>query len=151
MKLTQTRFGKLIAVLALGVVVCLSGFGQEPGSKNQSQPKPEVAITVIPPSGEGGPDRTEPIAGTVKGVDLRAHRVVVYTFAGNQWWVQPTVASPKTAINSKGEWETDTHLGRQYAALLVTVAFKPKAVSSELPEVGQDVLAIDTVAGRKER
>ena len=79
----------------------------------ESKPTPKVTIVGIPPAGEGGPGRTEPISGTAVGPDIRDLRVVIYAYAGTQWWVQPTAASPMTPIDaSSGKWDTDTHLGR---------------------------------------
>lgn len=112
-----------------------------------TESKPEITITVIPPSGDGSPGRLEDIRGTVKGVDFRTHKVVIYSFAGNVWWVQPDTLLPLTAISSEGSWETEAHLGRQYAALLVIAAFKANVILRKLPEVGQGLLAIEIVAG----
>jgi hypothetical protein len=111
---------------------------------------PKIAITGIPHAGQGGPGPTEEISGTASGPNLRDLRVVIYAYAGGQWWVQPTVANPMTSIDaSSGKWETDTHLGRNYAALLVRSSYKAPATSDSIPAVGGDVLATDTVAGKK--
>lgn len=147
MKITHTNrlAGAIIAALVVSgpFVLFRMASAQEKGAA-----RPEIAITTIPPSGEGGPDKTVPIGGTVRGADFRAHRVVVYAFAGNVWYVQPTTASPRTPIDKDGNWETDTHLGRRYAAALVTPSFKPKDVAPALPdEDGKEVLAVDEVAG----
>src|ERR1035438_2564655 len=73
---------------------------------------PKIAITGIPHAGQGGPGPTEEISGTASGPDLRELRIVIYAYAGDQWWVQPTAANPMTSIDaSSGKWETDTHLG----------------------------------------
>jgi hypothetical protein len=48
-------------------------------------------------------------------------------YAGGTWYVQLTVAAPLTDIDNSGKWETDTHLGSGYAALLVKQSFKPAA------------------------
>jgi hypothetical protein len=111
---------------------------------------PKIAITGIPHAGQGGPGPTEEISGTASGPNLRDLRVLIYAYAGGQWWVQPTVANPMTSIDaSSGKWETDTHLGRNYAALLVRSSYKAPATSDSIPAVGGDVLATDTVAGKK--
>jgi hypothetical protein len=142
---TKLAFAAVAAsVVGSLFVLSFAASGQDKGTR------PEITITSIPPSGEGGPDKTAPIAGTVKGVDFRAYRVIVYAFADNQWWVQPTTASPRTPIGQNGNWETDTHLGRRYAAVLATPSFKPKNVGPALPdEDGKEVLAIDEVAGKR--
>src|SRR5438045_1197388 len=111
---------------------------------------PKVAITGIPPAGQGGPGPTAEISGTASGPDLRDLRIVIYAYAGGQWWVQPTAANPMTSIDpSSGKWENDTHLGRNYAALLVRRGYKPPATADSVPAVGGDVLATDTVAGKR--
>jgi hypothetical protein len=111
---------------------------------------PKIVITGVPPAGQGGPGPTAEISGTAAGPNLRDLRVVIYAYAGGQWWVQPTVAAPMTSIDAaSGKWDTDTHLGREYAALLVRKSYKPAATTDSVPAVGGDVLAIDTVAGKR--
>jgi hypothetical protein len=146
------KASKTSVVTTLGALIISVFFAIKQGASGQDrQSKPEITITSIPPSGEGGPDRIEAIAGTVKGVDnFRNYRVVVYAFAGNLWWVQPTTASSRRPIGQNGNWETDTHLGRRYAAALVTQSFKPKDVAPALPnEDGKYVLAVNEVSGRR--
>jgi hypothetical protein len=110
---------------------------------------PKIEITEIPPAGQGGPTKTVEISGTASGPEIRDLRVVCYAYAGNQWWVQPTAANPLSPIDtSNGKWTIDTHLGRNYAALLVRKSYKAPATTDSLPEVGGDVLAIDQVAGK---
>jgi hypothetical protein len=75
--------------------------------------------------------------------------VVIYAFAGGKWWVQPTVASPFTDIDDHGNWQTDTHLGSSYAALLVKPSFKPAGTIDGLPVVRGDVIALARVAARR--
>jgi len=93
-----------------------------------------------------GPDRVEKMAGTVSGVNREECRVVVFART-NTWYVQPYAASPYTTI-SNGKWETDTHLGDEYAALLVKSSYKPTATTDTLPKVGGDVLAIVRVPAK---
>lgn len=134
--------------VALIVVIALPVLGQSDDSvkRNKLVPKPSIAVTRVPPKG-GGPDRMEPIAGTVDGVNVEACRVVVFART-NTWYVQPSVASPYTTISNDGKWETDTHLGDEYAALLVKTSYKPPATMDTLPEVGGDVLAIVRVPAK---
>jgi hypothetical protein len=116
----------------------------------QSKAEPKIAITGVPPAGPGGPGPTVEISGTAAGPDLRELRVVIYAHAGELWYVQPTEVSPLTLIDpSTKKWDTDTHYGRTYAALLVRKSFKAAATVDRLPEVGGDVLASDVVAGKR--
>lgn len=110
--------------------------------------EPSITITNVPPSGAGGPDKTSPIEGTAGGVDFSKHMVVIYAFAGGTWWVQPTTASPLTRIDARGKWQTITHLGSTYAALLVKQSYKPAATSDGVPQVGDEVVAIKLVTGK---
>ena len=103
----------------------------------------------LPHAGKGGSDQTEPISGTVRGVDFAKYEVVVYAFAGGTWWVQPTVASPLTEIDEKGNWQTITHLGSSYAVLLVSQSYKPPANTTDVPHAGGDVFAVKLAAGRR--
>jgi hypothetical protein len=105
-----------------------------------------IDITTVPPAGAGGPDRIEPIGGTVKGAVPAGARVVVYAYAGGQWFVQPDTQFPLTLIADHA-WATSTRLGAQYAALLVGPGFIAPSVSTALP-VGANVLAVAQSAGR---
>jgi hypothetical protein len=119
-----------------------------PSRSQQAAPhQGNISITGVPHAGPGGPGPTEPISGRVRGVDFATHKVVVYVFAGDRWWVQPTAANPLTDIDATGNWETDTHLGSSYAALLVRQSFRPSATIEALPSVQGDVIAVVRVAG----
>ena len=111
---------------------------QEP--KKTTQTSPSITITLVPPSG-AGESSWGTIAGNVQGVNVNECKVVIFAY-GNTWYVQPWVASPYTEIDKDGNWETGTHLGFEYAALLVKDSYKPPATTSSLPKVGGDVLAI---------
>lgn len=108
---------------------------------------PRVEITLVPPKG-GGPDRVDKIAGTVSGADTRECKVVIFALGGGTWYVQPYTASPFTSIGDDGKWENDTHLGSEYAALLVKPSYTPTPTTNTLPEVGDDVLAIVRVPAK---
>jgi len=103
---------------------------------------PAIQITLIPPSAKGGPDVTYAIAGVAKGVDFAAYKVVVYAHAGQTWWVQPFANAPFTDIGTDGKWQTDTHGGDRYAALLVKKDYHAQATARTLPATGNDVVAI---------
>jgi hypothetical protein len=112
--------------------------------------RPEIRITQVPLRGSGGPEQLATIAGSVAGVDYSRHKVLLYVRT-NQWYVQPYADSPYTHIDGKGKWTSDTHMGAEYAALLVTDSHKNASPTlSTLPPVGGDVLAIDTKPGRTE-
>ena len=106
---------------------------------------PGIMLTHVPAAGVGGSDRMERIAGTVTGADQR-DRLVVYARSG-VWWVQPTVAEPYTVIGPRGAWTTTTHLGTEYAVLLVTPEYKVQPTLDALPEPGDLVRAVRIAAG----
>jgi len=101
--------------------------------------KPEIQITEVPPKG-AGPDRVERIAGTVSGVNARECKVIVFAHT-DTWYVQPYIESSDTEIRDSNTWQTDTHLGSQYAALLVKNSYKPPSGTGRLPDVGGPILA----------
>ena len=122
----------LIAFLAL-LVACQSN----------ASIKPEIQITEVPPKG-AGPDRVERIAGTVSGVNTKECKVIVFAQT-DTWYVQPYIETSDTEIKNSNTWQTDTHLGSQYAALLVNNSYKPPKTTGRLPEVGGPILAIVVV------
>lgn len=73
-------------------------------------------------------------------------QVIVYTHAGI-WWVQPFAAQPTTKILPDGTWKNSTHLGSEYAALLVDANYQPSVQIDTLPQRGNGVLDIATVKG----
>jgi len=72
---------------------------------------------------------------------------VIYAKSG-PWWVQPTVEQPFTKIHSDRSWESSTHLGTEYAALLVDAEYKPQATIDYLPKQGGQVVVVATVKGK---
>lgn len=102
-----------------------------------------IVITQVPPVG-GGPNRTEMIAGEVRGESPNDYRIVIFAHA-DMWYVQPYVAAPFTSIGKDGRWKSNTHLGHEYAALLVKPSYKPPATTIALPAIGGDVLAVEVV------
>ena len=136
----------LMLVAALVSTTFCRGQQAQPQHGNNNA-RASVSITGVPHAGPGGPGPTEPISGKARGVDYATHKVVVYVFAGDRWWVQPTVANPFTDIDANGNWETDTHLGSSYAAILMRPSFRPSATLDTLPNVQGDIVAVVRVAG----
>ena len=104
-----------------------------------------IEFTTVPPVAAGGPDRTSRIAGRVTGA-RSAQRLVLYAKAG-PWWIQPLTVQPFTHIRPHGSWENTTHLGTEYAALLVDATFQPLDTVEALPRPGGKVAAVATVPG----
>jgi hypothetical protein len=100
----------------------------------------------IPPAQGGGPDLLDRISGRVINGKPGA-RVVLYAHSQNTWWVQPFRRHAYTDIASDGSWENMTHLGGDYAALLVIPGYQPPAKITALPSVNGSVLAVETTKG----
>jgi hypothetical protein len=141
--------GEILAVHQVAVGQPQDQPARRAEATDQAGGKPAIKITRPAPVGEGGPDEMGSIAGTASGPDLADCKVVLYTWAGNKWWVQPFTEKPYTDINGDGTWETDIHLGRKYAALLVRSSYKPPATPGTLPKVGKGVVAIYEAAAKK--
>ena len=109
--------------------------------------QPAIQITEVPSRG-AGPDLLETIAGTVRGVKPQDCKVVVFART-NTWYVQPYIDSSDTLINDDGTWRTDTHLGSEYAALLVKTSYKPPTTTGKLPVIGGPMLAVATANARQ--
>jgi hypothetical protein len=112
--------------------------------------KPQIHISHAPPfSEEGGPIRTATLTGTVKGLDnAREYRVVCYART-TSWFIQPATDAFMTQIADDHTFSCLTHLGTQYAALIVRPGFRRKAepIVAELPERGDDVIDLTVVNG----
>jgi hypothetical protein len=124
------RWGALLLAVAAVAVLPYSLGGQTPSS-------PSIKITELPPAAKGGPDEMFPISGEVSGADTKGLSVVIYVQAGGTWFVQPFADSYWTEIKTGGKWETETHGGTTYAALLVRKSdFKAPAQVRALPTAG---------------
>ncbi len=127
---------------AVFVLVCMlfSGCGF---SSNRTAPA--VEFSVIPAAETGGTMRLEAIAGRVSGARPE-QQIVLYARSGN-WYVQPFTDQPFTTIEANSTWRNTTHLGTEYAALLVEPGYQPPSETSVLPDAGDAVLAVTVVRG----
>ena len=110
-----------------------------------SDSRPTVAITQVPPADAGGPQKIDFIAGRVTGAG-QDDRVVLYA-RSSMWWIQPFSNQPFTTIQPDSTWKSATHLGTEYAAMLVAPNYLPNPKVASLPPVGDGVLAVTTAAG----
>jgi hypothetical protein len=122
------------------VPLCLISFLLVSGC-NRAAKGPVVEFTRVPPGGEGGPDRLDDIEGVVRDAPP-GERIVVYAKAGTVWWIQPLATHPFTSIASGDSWKTSTHLGSEYAALLVDPGYEPPLTLKALPPTGNGVSAV---------
>lgn len=143
---TFVLVGLLTALLAVSTP---GAYGQTKKPEAEKAAAPSIKITLIPPKGEGERSWGD-IGGSVGGVDVKdcGCRVVIYAHT-DKWYVQPFANKPFTAIGETGTWKSGIHLGWDYAALLVKSSFKPDSTTDMLPEIGGDVLAVDTVPAKE--
>ena len=106
---------------------------------------PSIEFTRIPPAAEGGSDSLDIVEGRVVGAHP-GEQIVLYARSG-AWWLQPLVSEAFTQIQPDSKWINSTHLGTEYAALLVEPGYRPPATMSVLPTEGGGVAAVASVKG----
>ncbi len=131
-----------VALLGTLLIACVLGAG----CRSKADGEPEVRITRVPDANPGGPEKLDYMEGTVRNTTA-GQRIVLFAHSG-VWWVQPFADRPTTNILPDGSWRNSTHLGTEYAALLVDAAYTPPARTATLPGVGKGVLAVAMAAGR---
>jgi len=114
--------------------------------RSREDPGPSIDFTRIPQADPGGKEKNDIIEGVVKG-GRPGQRIVVYARSG-KWWVQPLRNNPFTQVQSGGKWTNATHLGTEYAALLVGPSFRPPLTFDALPSPGADVVAFAVARGQ---
>src|SRR5271169_5602303 len=115
-------------------------------NSNRVPPKPTVQITQVPAANPGGPVQLDFIEGRASGVKP-GQQIVLYARSGI-WWIQPFANQPFTKIQPDSTWRNSTHLGTDYAAILVEPGFHPATKVATLPAVGNGVVAIATSTGK---
>jgi signal transduction histidine kinase len=94
---------------------------------------------------EGGTPRIAVIEGRVIGA-RPGQQIVLYAKSG-AWYVQPFTDQPFTKIREDSTWSNSTHLGTEYAALLVEPNYRPPARTDALPNIGEAIGAVAIVRG----
>jgi hypothetical protein len=116
------------------------------GCHSQKAPAgPTIQFTKIPPAAQGGRERVDTISGRV----TEAHpgqQIVIYARSG-PWWVQPWPDKPFIPIQADSTWGTSTHLGFEYAAMLVEPGYHPPPTMDVAPTQGGSVVAVSIVKG----
>jgi hypothetical protein len=106
---------------------------------------PTIEFTKIPPAAQGGRERVDTISGRVTGV-RPGQRVVVYARSG-PWWVQPWPDKPFIPIQADSTWSTETHLGFEYAAMVVEPTYHPPPTMDIAPTKGGSIVAVKIEKG----
>lgn len=136
----MSRKASLILALVWPAIVVCGCHSSRPA------PQPSIEFTQLPHAGAGGPDQVELIGGRVTGAQS-GQKIVLYAHSG-VWWVQPTKAHPFTVIQPDSSWKNTTHLGTDYAALLVDGNYDPASRVVSVPTVGKGVLAVAASHGQ---
>ena len=127
-------------ILSLVVFLCACS-GRNPESRSS------VEFDKVPPTGAGGPAPVSQVTGHARGAHA-GQKIVLYAQDVNGvWWVQPQAIQPFIPLKPDSSWETSTHLGTQYAALLIDAGYRPPATTKVLPHEGDKVEAITIVKG----
>lgn len=114
---TTNGFARVrVAMVVVSSLLC----GRRP---RQEKIEPSIEFSQIPPAAQGGRERVDTISGRVTGA-RRDQQIVVYARSG-RWWVQPWPDHPQLPIRSDSTWSTPTHLGFEYASLLVEPGYQP--------------------------
>jgi hypothetical protein len=111
----------------------------------QTKTEPSIEFSKIPPAMQGGREKVDTISGHVTGA-RPGQKIVVYARSG-PWWVQPWPTAPFIPIQSDSSWSTQTHMGFEYAALLVNPGYQPAPTMDVLPPLGGPIVAIAAVKG----
>src|SRR5437899_12610778 len=117
----------ILMVLIVGVL--LTGCRSQKASAD-----PAIEFAKIPPAAQGGRERVDTISGRVVGA-RPGQQIVIYARSG-PWWVQPWPDHPFISIRADSTWSTETHLGHEYAALLVDPSYHPHPTLAAAPTVG---------------
>ena len=86
-------------------------------SRRVEASRPVLEFTRVPPAEVNRSDKLDIIQGRVTGA-RPGQQIVLYAKTG-MWWIQPLFNSPFTTIQPTSSWVNSTHLGSEYAALLV--------------------------------
>jgi hypothetical protein len=128
-----------------GVRACLYLLVVWTSACNTDTPAATITFTKVPPAAKGGPDVMDVIEGRVTGA-RPGQRLVLYG-RSTVWWVQPGQEHPFTEIRRDSTFSTKTHLGSEYAALLVEPDHQPPATLESLPREGGSVVRVVVVPG----
>ncbi|MFP5265057.1 MAG: sensor histidine kinase [Blastocatellia bacterium] len=132
---------KIVLLLAISIMV-LSGCRVP-----HTDTGPYIEFSRVPPADEGGPDKLDVIEGRVIG-DHANLQVVLFARSGD-WYIQPFTDQTFTQIQVDSRWRSVTHLGTEYAALLVEPGYQPAPVTAALPGAGGAVVAVARVKGEE--
>jgi len=146
----RSACGASIASKRLGLafifIIFGLGFAGNGCRSQKSKASPSIEFTHIPRAAQGGKERLDTISGRVTNA-LPKQQIVIYAHSG-QWWVQPDPPeTPFIAIKEDSTWSTQTHLGFEYAALLVDPDYHPPPTMDVAPTQGGSIALVTIVKG----
>jgi hypothetical protein len=115
------------------------------GCTREKAVEPSIEFIKIPPAAQGGREKVDTISGRVRNA-RPGQQIVIYAHSG-QWWVQPWPEQPFTPVKADSTWSTETHLGFEYAALLVGPDYRPLPEVDLAPAQGGSVAVATIVKG----
>ncbi|MEO8660891.1 MAG: hypothetical protein ABI693_20640 [Bryobacteraceae bacterium] len=124
-------------------VVCTLTLGCRTTSKTA---QPAITFTRVPLADAGGGGFNDIIEGKVSAV-TPGQRIVLYAKRG-VWWLQPLPEQPYTKVQTGLQWINSTHLGTDYAALLVAPEYRPSVSLDTLPPAGGLIASVASVKGQ---
>lgn len=139
------RVEELSEVTRRQLIVAATGLLVEGCRTAATTPQPNIRFTRIPKGDSSGSDKNDIIEGTVTGA-REGQQIVLYAKNGS-WWLQPLLEAPFTKISSSNKWLNATHLGSDYAALLVDRDYRPDRNIKTLPAAGGPVAAVSATKG----
>src|SRR5262249_37679801 len=108
---------------------------------------PAIKFTRVPPRNRGGPYSMGVITGRVDGPHQGLQLGLTARAGHNRWDVPTHVHHPFTTIQPDSSWNSATHLGTEYAALLVQPEYVPAPVVDTLPGPGEGIVAVAVTQG----
>jgi signal transduction histidine kinase len=106
---------------------------------------PRIEFIKVPLLDEDGTGKLAVIEGRVTGA-RPGQRIVLYAQSG-AWYVQPFIDQPLTNIQPDSTWRNSTHLGTEYAALLVEPEYLPPPRVDALPDKSAAIVAVAVAQG----
>src|SRR5216684_2021648 len=139
-RIAPKRLGLALILIILGV-----GFASHGCHSQKNSASPSIEFTHIPPAAQGGKERVDTISGRVRNAGPK-QQIVIYAHSG-QWWVQPEPDRPFIPIKADSTWSTETHLGFEYAALLVDPDYHALPEMDVAPNQGGSIALVTIVKG----
>jgi hypothetical protein len=139
-RIAPKRLGLSLILIILGL-----GFAGHGCHSQKNSASPSIEFTHIPPAAQGGKERFDTISGRVRNARPK-QQIVIYVHSG-QWWVQPEPDRPFIPIKADSTWSTETHLGFEYAALLVDSDYHPLPTMDVAPTQGGSIALVTIVKG----